>query len=74
MANRPNDLADRMKGSRESGFPHETFTLPLVDARRKAREILDQSAQGGYLAIVERWRQLPDGNIEFTMRRMQAVD
>ena len=74
MANRPNDLADRMKGSRESSLPHETFTLPLGDARLKAREILDQSAQGGYLAIVEHWRQLPDGNIEFTMRRMQAAD
>ena len=74
MTNRPIDLANRMKGSHESNYPRETFTLPLADARRKAREILDQSSKGGYLAIVERWRQLPDGNIEFTMRRMQVVD
>jgi hypothetical protein len=74
MANRPSDLADSMKGSREVGYLHQTFTLPLADARLKAREILDQSAQSGYLAIVERWQQLPDGNIEFTMRRIQTVD
>jgi len=43
------------------GDPHETFTLSFSDARLKAREILDQSANGGYLAIVENWRQLPDG-------------
>jgi hypothetical protein len=71
MANRPSDLADRMKGSSD---PHETFTLPLADARLKAREILDQSAQGGYWAIVEHWWQLPNGNIEFTMRRVIAAD
>jgi hypothetical protein len=74
MANRPSDLADRMKGSRGSSDPHQTFTLPLADARLKAREILDQSAQGGYWAIVENWRQLPDGQIEFTMRRVIAAD
>jgi len=74
MANRPSDLAERMKGSRGSGDPHETFTLPLADARLKAREILDKSAQGGYLAIVENWRQLPDGQIEFTTRRLIAAD
>jgi hypothetical protein len=73
MASRPSDLAERMKESRGSN-PHETFTLPLADARLKAREILDQSAQGGYLAIVEHWRQLPDGQIEFTMRRVIAAD
>jgi hypothetical protein len=71
MANRPSDLADRMKGSSD---PHETFTLPLADARLKAREILDQSAQGSYLAIVEHWRQLPDGKIKFAVRRVLAAD
>ena len=71
MANRPNDLADRMKRSRD---PLETFTLPLADARQKAREILDGPAEGGRLAIVENWRQLPDGRIEFTTRRLLAAD
>jgi hypothetical protein len=67
MPNRPSDLADRMS-------TRETFTLPVAAARVKAREIIDQSPQGGYMAIVELWRQLPDGQIEFTMRRVQAAD
>jgi hypothetical protein len=74
MANRPSDLANRMKESRGTSDPHETFTLPLADARLKAREILNQSAQGAYFAIVENWRQLPDGQIEFTTRRVVVAD
>src|SRR5712671_1911323 len=30
--------------------------------------------QSGYLPIVENWRQLSDGKIEFTMRRLPAAD
>jgi hypothetical protein len=56
------------------GFVAETFTLPLEAARRKVRDICDRVPQRGYLEIVERWRQLPDGNIEFTMRRMLTSD
>jgi len=52
----------------------EIFTLPVDAARLKAREIIDQSPQGGYLPIVENWRQLSDGKIEFTMRRLPATD
>jgi hypothetical protein len=74
MANRPSDLADRMEESRGPSDPHETFTLPVADARTKAREILDQTARGGYLAIVENWRQLPNGQIEFTTRRVVVAD
>jgi hypothetical protein len=48
------------------------FTLPVDAARLKAREIIDQSPQSGYLPIVENWRQLSDGKIEFTMRRLPA--
>lgn len=34
----------------------------------------DQIPQGGYMTIVEQRRQLPDGQIEFTMRRLGAAD
>jgi hypothetical protein len=50
------------------------FTLPVDDARAKAREILDRFPPGGYMTIVENWRQLPDGQIEFTMRRLPTAD
>lgn len=52
----------------------ETFTLPLNAARLKARHILDQSPAGGYVTVVESWRQLPDGQVEFTMRRLPTAD
>jgi hypothetical protein len=52
----------------------EVFTLPIDAARLKAREIIDQSAQSGYLPIIENWRQLSDGKIEFTMRRLPTAD
>ena len=76
MANRPRDLANRMTHRREPDYrlSGETFTLPIEIARVKAREILDELPQGGYMTIVERWRQLPDGQIEFTMRRLRTAD
>ena len=70
MLVRPRDLADRMSGVAQ----REIFTLPVDAARLKAREIIDQSPQRGYLPIVENWRQLSDGKIEFTMRRLPATD
>ena len=76
MANRPSDLAEHMSNRREPGdaFTRETFRLPVEAARVKAREILDQLPQDGYMTIVEQWRQLSDGQIEFTMRRLRATD
>jgi len=49
-------------------------TLPVGDARAKAREILGEFPAGGYMTIVEHWRQLPDGQIQFTMRRLPTAD
>ena len=70
MLVRPRDLADRMSGVAQ----REIFTLSVDAARLKAREIIDQSPHSGYLPIVENWRQLSDGTIEFTMRRLPAAD
>jgi hypothetical protein len=69
MLFRPRDLADRMSGQQP-----EIFTLPIDAARLKAREILDQFPQVGYTTVVENWRQLPDGQIEFTMRHLPTAD
>jgi hypothetical protein len=76
MANRPRDLADQMVGqhSLNDGSLHETFTLSVEAARLKAREIIDQIPHGGYMTTVEHWRQQPDGQIKFTMRRLWAAD
>jgi hypothetical protein len=66
MLVRPRDLADRMSGTQQP----ETFRLPIDAARLRAREILDQLPQTGYMAVVENWRQLPDGRIESTKRHL----
>jgi hypothetical protein len=66
----PRDLADRMSGSLEP----ETFTLPMDAARIKAREIICQMGQGGSTTVLERWRQLPSGLIEFTVRHLPTAD
>jgi len=52
----------------------EIFKLPIDAARRKAREIIDQAQQGNYAPVVENWRQLPNGQIEFTMRHLPTTD
>jgi hypothetical protein len=65
--------SDRRKIENEDVVP-ETFTLPLEAARLKVRDIIDGISQRGYQEVVERWRQLPNGLIEFTVRRLPFAD
>ena len=76
MAERPRDLADRMSRRRQpdDGFVRETFTLPRIAARAKARAFLDRYPAAGYMSLVESWRELPGDRIEFTMRRLRSAD
>jgi hypothetical protein len=76
MASRPSDLAERISNGREpdSSSFRETFRLPVEVARVKVREILNQYPKGGYMTVVEQWRQLLDGQIEFSMRCLRAAD
>jgi hypothetical protein len=77
---RPGDVAGRslelrdLRKLTEDDFLRQTFTLPLHAARLKARQILAQYPQISYTTVVEYWRQLPDGQIEFTMRRLPTAD
>jgi hypothetical protein len=72
---RPRLLSDRFRSQSENDdVVLETFTLPLEAARLEVRAIIDDISQRGYQKIVERWRQLPDGQIEFTTRRLRAAD
>src|SRR4030081_3130104 len=76
MAFRPRDLADRMAGRRklDDGYLRETFTLPRDQARSKARDFLTRYPKAAYMSGVESWRELPGGEIEFTMRRLPSAD
>jgi hypothetical protein len=68
---RPSMLADRLSAAQQ---PVEKFILPVNAARNKAREVIDYSAPNGLVSVVENWRQLPNGQIEFTVRHLLAAD
>ncbi len=79
----PSDLASRIAGnlSRLSserraadGFKRESFTLPREKAREKAREWFSRFPKAAYMTEIESWRELDDGSIEFTMRRLPSAD
>jgi hypothetical protein len=76
MVLRPRDLASRMAGRRrpDDGYLRETFTLPREVARTRARDFLDRYPKAAYMSAVESWRELPGGEIEFTMRRLASAD
>jgi hypothetical protein len=76
MPGSPRDLANRMAGrpKPDDGYVRETFTLPREKARVKARDFLNRYPKAGYMSAVESWRELPDGEIEFTMRRLRSAD
>ena len=76
MVPRPRDLASRMAGRRkpDDGFLRETFTLPREEARARARDFLNRYPKAAYMSSVESWREVPGGDIEFTMRRLSSAD
>jgi hypothetical protein len=74
MPKTPRELTDRMAARRDDGFVRESFILPRDNARAAARAFLDRFPKQAYMSEVERWRELPDGAIEFTMRRLPTAD
>ena len=44
------------------------------EARTTARDFLTRFPKAAYMSGVERWRELPGGDIEFTMRRLRSAD
>jgi hypothetical protein len=76
---RPADLAREAAQrlawrERDPGFRRDTFALPREAAREKARELFRRFPKAAYLTEIESWRELPDGRIEFTMRRLPSAD
>ena len=77
----PRDVARRLaerarivKSARSDGWRRETFTLERGDARAKAREWFDLYPKAAYMTEIEFWRELEDGRIEFTIRRLPSAD
>ena len=48
--------------------------MARVDARDKAREWFELYPKAAYMTEIEFWRQLDDGRIEFTIRRLPSAD
>jgi hypothetical protein len=83
---RPLDVAQRLSKRRAVGNPagksgtesgswqRDTFTLPRDEAREKAREFFSRFPKAAYMTEIEWWRELDDGRIEFTMRRLPSAD
>lgn len=78
----PSDLAQRL-GARAAkraalspgmGWRRETYTLPRGEARDKAREWFTKFPKAAYMTEIEFWRELADGRIEFTIRRLPSAD
>ncbi len=78
----PSDLARRL-GERSAkralsqpstSWRRETYTLPRGEARDKAREWFTKFPKAAYMTEIEVWRELADGRIEFTIRRLPSAD
>ncbi|ATQ70064.1 MULTISPECIES: hypothetical protein [Methylosinus] len=78
----PRDVARRLaerarairSSARSDGWRRETFTLERGEARAKAREWFDLYPKAAYMTEIEFWRELDDGRIEFTIRRLPSAD
>lgn len=64
----------RAAAQSSSAWTRETWTLPRMEAREKAREFLRRYPRAAYWSEVESWRVLDDDRIEFTMRRLPSAD
>jgi hypothetical protein len=74
VARRSSDRIRRSQGARGDVWRRETFTLARPEARAKAREWFDRYPKAAYMTEIEFWRELADGRIEFTMRRLPSAD
>ncbi len=67
-------LRRRPRATPDDGYRRETFALTREAAREKAREVFRRYPKAAYMTEIEHWRELPDGRIEFTMRRLPTAD
>ncbi len=75
----PVDVAERVAKRRDrrtadTAWRRETFRLPRLEARAKAREWFERFPKAAYMTEIESWRELPDDEIEFVMRRLPTAD
>ena len=77
VARRLGERRDRVHatGTRASdAWRRETFTLPREEARAVAQDCFSRFPKAAYMTEIESWRELADGRIEFTIRRLPTAD
>lgn len=80
MIEKPRDLANRMAQRHrrmtrgEDGYIRQTFTLPRLEARKKAQDLLVAFPKAAYMTEIESWAALPDDRIVFTIKRLGSAD
>lgn len=81
--NRPSDLVERVAKRRthrqgraqtSDMWRRESFCLPRLEARAKAREWFERYPKAAYMTEIEFWSERADGQIEFVMRRLPSAD
>ncbi len=78
---KPVDVARRVARRRDGravaadpSWRRETFRLPRIEARAKAREWFERFPKAAYMTEIESWRVLAGDEIEFVMRRLPTAD
>jgi hypothetical protein len=75
MAARGRRVRSGEGGSPEGGtWRRESFRLPRIAAREKAREWFDRFPKAAYMTEIEFWREVDDDMIAFTIRRLPSAD
>ena len=67
----PHDLAGRLVADRDSRFCRVNFKLPLEAARLRAKREFNFFPAESYLTEIEYWRELRDGLVEFSVKRLR---
>jgi len=80
---KPLDIAQRVArrraqrsttSSAADSWRRETYCLTRPEAREKAQEWFERYPKAAYMTEIEFWRELADGRIEFTIRRLPTAD
>ncbi len=80
IARRLGERRDRVQAAGGSSraasdaWRRETFTLPREEARAMAQDCFVRFPKAAYMTEIESWRELADGQIEFTIRRLPTAD
>lgn len=73
-AARRRDKRQSASEAQTSSWRRETYCLPRPQAREKALEWFERYPKSAYMTEIEFWRELADGRIEFTIRRLPSAD